>query len=162
MTARVRGPGGTSSVLAFLKTCAQPFCRMLCRHVVTAVPRDVRYLRLVTWLLIFPSNSLLMSVLLHGCLWKGLTKSSVLYRRAWTPGAEGSVTQWLCQERQALFFHLSAPSCSFSLALFLSQRSCIYGLFMKREKEKTMSLDSVVLLFPCGHMGSMMPSSGTE
>lgn len=25
-----------------------------------------------------------------------------------------------------------------------------------------MSLDSVVLLFPCGHMGSMMPSSGME
>lgn len=101
--------------------------------------------------LILPSNCLLTSILLHGWLWKGLTKSSLLYRGAWTPGAGGSVTQWLCRERRALFIRLSMPSCSFSLALFLSPCSCFMAFSWREKRRKIMSVDSVVLLFPCGH-----------
>lgn len=110
--------------------------------------------------LIFPSNPLLMSILLHGWLWKGLTKSWVLYRGAWTPGAGGSLTHGLCQERRAPFIHLSAPSCSFSLALFSSQCSCFMAFLWREKRRKIIS--SVVLLFPRCPKCSVVPSSGRE
>ncbi len=81
-----------------------------------------------------------MSILLHGCLWKGLTKSSLLYRLAWTPGAEGSVTQWLCWGRWALFFHLSAPSCSFSSSpVFKSAQLYLWPFHEERKGENNES-----------------------
>lgn len=126
---------GKSQFLAFLKALrlkALSACRD-CDAEESVVPVAGGWLNVV---LIFPSNSLLMSILLHGWVWKGLTKSSLLYRGAWTPGAGGSVSRRLCRERQAFAFVYPCHLALFLWCCFQVSAAVLLPFHEERKAEK--------------------------